>query len=351
MVQVFNTENIKDMTPEQEQQIIDEGVPISIYKQGLMELGPSNKSALRRFANICTTISLKQLPIPPSQFVEFVAKRTTGKSKQDFTAIVDAKKGYGKSYSSAYLAARYAMQIAYQFDQNPKDYFTLENCALLEDTEGITKILDEADKQQAIIIDDAGTAVGSRDFAQQKNKNFNKILATCRTKRWFVILNVPISSHIDVQIRELIDANIHIYKPFHEAGFNLLKINSSESLFKFGKKKVIEKRFSFLGKKFDFWCAFNPDVLDPFKGFTDKYDKQRDDAANRIISDITVQEKDRGNPMTKQEKKRQEAVQKHGKTIQMMFERGDSARKMTAATGLTDHMINIVKAEMGIKND
>jgi len=351
MAFIFNTENVRDMTEEQKEQIIAAGVPLSLYDKGLMELGPKNKSALRKFANICTAISLNDLPIPPSQFIEFVTNRTTGKSKQDFTAIVDAKKGQGKSWSSAYMAGRYAMQIAYKFGANPRDYFTLENCALLEDTEGITKILDEADKQQAIIIDDAGTAIGSRDFAQEKNKNFNKILATCRTKRWFVILNVPISSHIDVQVRELIDANIHIYKSFHEGGFNLLKINSSESLFKFGKKKVIEKRFSFLGKKFDFWCAFSPDTLDPFKGFTEKYDKQRDEAANRIISDITVKEKDRGNPMTKQEKKRKEAVQKHGKTIQVMFERGDSARKMTAATGLTDHMINIVKAEMGLKDD
>ena len=349
MVLVYNFKSAKNMPQETRDLIIDSGVPIEIYETGFADLGPSNRSAIKRFANICTIISMKGLPIPPSHFIEFVVDRTTGKSKQDFTAIVDAKKGYGKSYSSAYMAARYALEIADRWGQDAKDFFTLENCALLEDTEGITKILDEADKQQAIIIDDAGTAIGSRDFAQQKNKNFNKILATCRTKRWFVILNVPISSHIDVQVRELIDANIHIYKPFHETGYNFLKINSSESLFKFGKKKVIEKRFSFLGRKFDFWCAYSPDILDPFKGFTEKYDKQRDEAANRIISDITGQEKDRGNPMTKQEKKRMKAVLDHGKTIQLMVEQGASCRQITAKTGLTDHMINIVKAEMNLK--
>lgn len=349
MVLVYNTKNVKTMPQEIKDEITKAGVPLEIYNTGFVDLGPSNRSAIKRFANICSDISKYNLPLPPSQIIEFIAGRTTGKSKQDFTAIVDAKKGQGKSWSSAYLAGRYAIEIAERFGQNPQDFFTLENCALLEDTEGITKILDEADKQQAIIIDDAGTAIGSRDFAQQKNKNFNKILATCRTKRWFVILNVPISSHIDVQVRELVDANIHIYKSFHEGGFNLLKINSSESIFKFGKKKVIEKRFSFFNRKFDFWCAYSPDVLEPFVGFTEKYDKQRDEAANRIISDITIQEKDRGNPISKRDKKRLEALTKHGKTVQVMLEQGKSARQITKATGLTDHMINIIASELGLK--
>ena len=349
MVLVYNTRTVKTMSEEITAAIEAAGVPLSIYTEGYVDLGPSNKSALKRFANICSAISKNSLPIPPSPLIEFIVSRTTGKSKQDFTMIVDAKKGMGKSYSSIYEAGLYAIEVADNFGQDPKDFFSLENCALLEDTEGITKILDEAEKQQAIIIDDAGTAVGSRDFAQQKNKNFNKILATCRTKRWFVILNVPISSHIDVQIRELIDANVHIYKPFHEDRFNILKVNSSESTYRFGKKKVFEKRFSFFNRKFDFWCAYSPDMLDPFKGFTEKYDKQRDEAANRIISNITVQEKERGNPVSKRDKKRLEAITKHGKTIQIMLERGDSARQITKATGLTDHMINIIASELKIK--
>lgn len=183
MVLVYNSRTVKDMDPVIIAALQEHGIPHSVYVNSFMDLGPHNKSALNRFVAICRDIIKFDLPIPPSPFIEFVADRTSGKSKQDFTMIVDAKKGFGKSYSSAYVAGRYAMEMADRFKQNPKDYFSLENCALLEDTEGITKIMDEAEKQQAIIIDDAGTAIGSRDFAQQKNKNFNKILATCRTKR------------------------------------------------------------------------------------------------------------------------------------------------------------------------
>ena len=160
MVKVYNTRSVKNILPEDVVKIQAANVPLEIYLNNYVDLGPNNKSAVIRFIHICKAIYENDLPLPPSPFVDFIADRTTGKSKQDFTMIVDAKKGWGKSYSSAYIAARYAMELADRFKQDPKDYFSLENTALLEDTEGITRILDEADKQQAIIIDDAGTAIG-----------------------------------------------------------------------------------------------------------------------------------------------------------------------------------------------
>jgi hypothetical protein len=349
MVLVYNSRSVKTMDEKIKEQIEHAGVPLSVYTDCLTDLGPSNKSALKRFATICTNIAKFELPLPPSPFIEFVVDRTTGKSKQDFSGIVDGKKGKGKSYSGGYECGRYAIEVADRWGQDPKDYFTLENCALLEDTDGVSQILDEADKHQAIMIDDAGVAVSNRDFATQKNKNLNKIMATCRTKRWFVMQNAPMSSHIDLQQRELMDMSAHVYKSFHEAGFNLLKINSIESIFRFGKKKVFEKRFSFYDKKIDFYCAYSPDVLDPFKGFTEKYDKQRDEAASRIISTITVEEKERKAPVSKREKKMKEAIEKFGQQVLKMKDDGISARQITAKTGLTDHMINRVYAEMSKK--
>jgi hypothetical protein len=145
------------------------------------------------------------------------------------------------------------------------------------------------------------------------------------------------------------DMIAHIYKPFHEAGFNVLKINSSESTFRFGKPHTFEKRFSFFDRKFDFWCCYSPDILDPFKGFIEKYDKQREEAANKLISSITVQEKARANPVSPRAKKRAENLEKYGQRIKDMLQEGKSARQITRATGLTDHMVNIIASEMGMK--
>ena len=349
MVLVYNSRTVKTMDETIKQKILDAEVPLSIYTDCYTDLGPANNSALKRFAVICTNIAKHELPLPPSPFIEFVADRTTGKSKQDFTGVVDGKKGKGKSYSGGFECGRYAIEVADRWGQDPQDYFSLDNCALLEDTEGITKILDEAEKHQAIMIDDAGVAVSNRDFASQKNKNMNKIMATCRTKRWFVMQNAPMSSHIDLQQRELMDMSAHVYKSFHEAGFNILKINSIESVFRFGKKKVFEKRFSFYNRKIDFYCAYSPDVLDPFKGFTAAYDKQRDEAASRVISTVTVEEKERKAPVSKRDKKMKEAIEKYGQQVFDMREEGISARQITAKTGLTDHMINRIYAEMSRK--
>jgi hypothetical protein len=349
MVLVYNSRSVKTMDDTIRQTILDAGVPLSIYENCFTELGPSNKSALRRFVNICSIISQKQLPLPPSPFIEFVVDRTTGKSKQDFTGVLSGKKGMGKSYSSSFLLGRYAMEVADRWGHDPKDYFNLDCCALLEDTEGITKILDEADKFQAILLDDAGVAVSSRDFATQKNKNLNKIMTVCRTKRWFVLQNAPMSSHIDLQQRELMDMVGHVYKSFHEDGFNIIKLNSSESIYRFGKKRIFEKRFSFFDRKMDFYCAYAPDVLDPFKGFTAHYDIQREKAAIKLISDISVQEKERNNPTNNREKKRQEVLTTHGDTIRKMISCGDSNRKICRATGLTDHMVNRIISELNLK--
>jgi hypothetical protein len=348
MVFVYNTRTVKNMDQTIKDSIIEAGIPLEVYSNSHSDLGPSNNSALKRFVDICEKIAHNNLPLPPSPLIEFVVDRTTGKSKQDFTGIIDGKKGMGKSWTGGFICGRYAMELASRWGNEAKDYFSLENCALLEDTEGITRILDEAEKHQAIMIDDAGVAVSSRDFATQKNKNLNKIMTVCRTKRWFVLQNAPMSSHIDLQQRELMDMIGHIYKSCHNDGFNIVKFNSSESNFRSGKKSVYEKRFSFYNHKIDFYCAYSPEKLDPFKGFTDKYDKQREEAANRLISDITVTEKARNNPVSERAKKRKENLEKYGVVVKTMLEEGKSARQITKKTGLTDHMINIISSDMGL---
>jgi hypothetical protein len=328
--------------------ILSKGVPLDTYSNSFVDLGANNHSALKRLAIIATNIYKYDLPIPPSPFIEFVADKTGGKSKLDFSMVIDGKKGSGKSYSSTYLACRYAMEMADRFGNDPKDYFSIENCALLEDTEKITHLLEESNKQDAIVIDDASIAVGSRDFATQSNKNFNRILAVCRTKRWFVLFNTPVKSHIDLQIRELVDVTSNVYKSFHEGGFNLLKINSSSvSEFK-NKNMVIKRRMAFFDRKFDFWVAYSPEMLDPYKGFITKYDAAREAATMRLIHSIAAEEKERKSPVSKREKAKQELFDKHFTVIKTMVETGRSMREMRMKTGLSQSRIDIIRAQGGI---
>lgn len=265
-------------------------VPMEIYTNGYTPLGAANTSALKRMANIASAILRYNLPIPPSSFIEWLARRIGGKSKQDFSFMMDGDKGTGKSYSSAYFGGRFGMTMGEIWGGEPDDYFAIGNCCLLEDTKEIVNLLLQAKRQQYIIIDDAGIAVGSRDFAEQKNKNFNKIHATCRTKRWCLGLNVPVGTHLDLQIREVVNAKMNAYKSFHEDGFNIIKINSSSTKVRLNKKFPQEKRYSFHGKKYDFWVAYSPDILPVYKGFTKEYDRQRDESTDRVIRQVVALE-------------------------------------------------------------
>lgn len=301
---IYNSKSVKSMPPNERDAITACGVPLDFYMKGVLDLGAANSSALKKMANTFTAIYKNNLPIPPSPIVEWIADRTMGDSKQDFSWILDGKKGSGKSRTSLYFGGRYGLEAAARMGGKPEDYFCLENCALLEDTEAISRIMMNAKRYQFIIIDDASVALGSRDFAQQKNKNFNKLLTTCRTRRWVVLLNVPMASHLDLQIRELVDAKASIYRSYHAGGFNVLKIHSSDVQFRLNKKYTYEKRLSFFNKKIDFFGAFSIGTLGGcYKDYEERYDKQRDDATTRILTETAESEQEMADPRGKREKK------------------------------------------------
>lgn len=311
-----------------------------IYQTGLYDLGPKNNSALKKLANVAQEIQNEHLetgaPYPDSQFSDFVADLITGPDKQDFSIIISGDKGTGKSYTGLFVAPRWADAVARKLGGTRDDYFSLNNCALLEDTDGINKILKISKKHQIIIVDDAGVAVGSRDFATTSNKNFNKLLSTCRTMRWCVILTVPMRSHLDKQVRELVSASAHVYKSFHKGGFNILKMGKVKILQNF-KDKAIYPRFVFNDKKVEFWVAFSPDP-----NLAEEYDRRRDMASQRLIAEsLTGEEIEKLKP---REKRWREIVELHYETIKKM--KGKSIASMMIECDLTERQVRKLMAKI-----
>lgn len=344
-MQVFNTRNVASMSADVRQKIEWHHM-LDLYFDGYADLGPSNPSALTRAANNAKAILLYDLPLPPSGFIELVANQTSGRSKQDWKMTMDGKQGMGKSTSCFYYAARYATEMADRFGQDPKDYFSLNNAVLLQDTEGVMQLLDEVEKQQAVVIDDAGVAAGSREFATLSNRNLNKIYQTCRPKRWFTQFNVPVVTHVDLQIRELVAAKSYVYAKFHDDGFNIVKINTTE-LVTSGRKNVEYKhRLAPQGKKIDFHTAYSPDIVPGFEGFMEKYDKAREEASNTLISETASDEKERKTGTTKREKQYQTLLNKHGDTVLNMKSQGESYAAIRQKTGLTQYYIDKIFVDM-----
>jgi hypothetical protein len=318
---------------------VSEAMELPITDTGLIDLGPMNKSAIKRLANHAQYIVDNNLPVPESPFINLVAERITGRDKQDFRMIITGDTGEGKSYTAIYIAPRIAEAVAAIRGGTKDDYFSLDNCALLEDSEGINKVLKIAKKYQIIVIDDAGTAVGSRDFATVQNKNFNRLLATCRTQRWCLILTVPLKSHLDKQIRELVYVNARIYKSFHEGGFNILKMGKSKVL-EYRGDKVIYPKFTFEGRKIDFWVAFSPD-----KQLAEEYDIRRDAAAQKLIAESIT-----GDEIAKLSPRKQRLLQVERDHLEPVRKiKGRSVRSIMIEEGLTDaevrHLLSKIRQE------
>jgi len=313
-----------------------------IPADGILPIGARNKSSVARFASIVTRM-IKQRKVPKTDpFTQYVAQRITGVDKQDFSMIMTGRKGMGKSYSTLRIAQKTAVEIGKILNRPTEDFFTLENCCLLEDTEGINKIIKGAEMYQVIVIDDAGVAVGSRDFATQKNKNFNALLSTCRTKRWFIILNVPAKSHIDKQIRELVDCWARVVVKMHDCKFNVLKIHAVE-INEVRANKPYTKRYSYDRKrKVGLYAVCAPD-----RKMADIYDQRRDEAAQRIIDNaLTGEEKPK---MTRRDMHKQEMLTKYSEKIIKMLNDGKSASAVVrACPGLSDAMLRTLRADLGV---
>ena len=352
MTYPLTTKTVLSMDESLKDAIINAGVPFDFYTKGYVNLGPNNRSALNRIADIAYRIGKNHFPLPPSPFMEYVVGQTSSPhDKQDYRMSMDAKKpGDGKSYSAAFLEQWYAYLMAQENGQNPKDYFSLENCALLEDSEGVVKLLNETEKYQAVMIDDAGVAAGSKEHQTQRNINFNKIMMTCRTKRWFVIMNAPLVTDIDLKTRELMYGKAFIFKPFHDRGFNIMKKHIIDTRVIRNQKWYNERRMVFHGKKIDFWIAYHPDYFDAFKGFAAKYDEQRERQANDLISNVLDKQRKLVDTRSKREKTFQMNFDKYLPVIRDMCDKDQnvSLRAISRKVPLSDPTINKIIAIGGV---
>ena len=342
--EVYNYRNVSRMSPEMRARLESHRL-LELYFDGYADLGPNNNSSINRLWRISKLILDSELPLPPSGFIDYVCNLTSGKSKQDYRMTMDGKPGMGKSTSCGFNAARYAIEMADRFNQDCHEFFNIEYCVMLQDTGGVTELLARAPKFAAVIIDDAGVAVGSREFATLSNRNLTKIHQTCRTKRWFTQINVPVVTQIDKQIRELVSAKSRVYRSYHNDGFNILKINNIE-INTASKTAEYKHRIAVKGKQIDFWTTYSPDILPGYEHYMEKYDKLREDAADDLILTTNESEQDRKKGVSKRDKKYQTELTTHGSIVLQMVNDGESYAKITKKTGLSPYKADRIFRDM-----
>lgn len=325
----------------------DYGIPTFLRQPDVINLGAGHNGGVKRLATYAQILINSGKPIEPGPFCKWAARRISGIDKQDLIISLTGRRGSGKSYSAFWIALQVAKELARIMGGSPKDYFTLANTATLQDSSTIMGLLQTSKKYQIIIIDDASLAIGSRQWNSQDNQNWNALLTVCRTRRWMIILTSPLKSMMDVQTRDLVDFSIHVWKPFHAGGFNILKIFSTEKSY-VGKNAEFSKRFAVGSKKPRYWVAFQPP-----KDLCDAYDVIRDQGASAINKRIV----DTGSyrPVRKEEPT---AVKRH--LDELVKEKGESAKEilkdnpkisinaLSLQLGLTHHRCGQLLAALGI---
>lgn len=140
-------------------------------------------------------------------FVEFIQRRLH-QTNNSFNCAIVGTTGSGKSYSSLSLAE----QIDPNFDVNKNVLFKVEEFLRMINRKKLKR-------GSAIIFDEAGVALGSRNWQSIYNKAIGLVLQTCRSRGYFICLNVPSYKFLDVQARDLVHGI-----------FNIMKINYAQEV-------------------------------------------------------------------------------------------------------------------------
>lgn len=320
---------------------------------GLINLGAANNGAITRLAiyaqQSINSYTKDKKPLPPSPFVEWAADRVCGEDRQDLVLFLQGRRGSGKSYSVLYLGKRLGEAIARRMGGTWTDYFSLNNCATLEDTENVLKLTNSAGKYQVVLVDDCSLAISNRSWNSQQNRNFNALLSVCRTNRWILLLTAPLKKHVDNQTRDMCDITATVHKSFHKGGFNIIKMTSADIS---TSGKEYNRRLNFGGKKVSFWVAFKPD-----KSLTKAYDLRRDESARELNARIVDTGKFNGGacktkvPKTAVGRNTDVYIKEHGEQIKQIIKDnpGINRNRLSAITGISQQPLERVLFQMGVE--
>jgi hypothetical protein len=164
---------------------------------------------------------------------ELFGSRITSRHNQNAILNIVGKQGMGKSNAALYIATETAKWIAHKLGGKPEDYFTINNCAIME-LDTIIPIVKNVDKLRynIFILDDIGASYGARDYQNVVNKAFNKIIQTFRDSNTLVILTMPDDFLIDKVPRKLAHFQIEMTTQIFHKSVSIGKLSEVKEIYK-----------------------------------------------------------------------------------------------------------------------
>lgn len=187
-------------------------------------------------------ITIKQAKLPEGILLNRYFENRMIRRNQNVLLAVTGGTGSGKSYTCGRIG-----ELWYQYKFN-KEFPISHVCFSIEE---VMRLLSskELRKGDLIILEEAGTSLGSLDFQNKVAKMFTYVLQSFRSMNVGIIMNLPVLSMLNKSARLLLhchmitsgidyDNNMCKIKPF----FNQLNQQSGKNYGKYMRVKVAGKR-------------------------------------------------------------------------------------------------------------
>lgn len=266
--------------------------------------------------------------------------RITSRFNKDVVFLLTGERGSGKSYSALYLAWKTAEKIAIKKGGTWKDYFSLENVAIIDPKELMVR-MQNLKPYNIYLLDDAGAGAWAARSHQTRDSAFlNHILQTCRTQNAGIFITTPDLFLIDKIPRNLASFVGEVAESHHDKGYNLLKVFRTERLRREGKTLYSHLQFyTPQGKsKIIRWRTHMPP-----EELLEEYNRIREKRAREMMH-AAIDEPDKDTGTGKVAQKWRELAKEYGEQIIHFHNEGKNLKEISRLTGLSEYTVK----KMGI---
>lgn len=234
-----------------------------------------------------------------NSFAEIVSRRICSRFNKNAILSLFGAPGEGKSMAALELAQGVAAWNAHFLGGDPKDYFSLENVAVIHPAM-LRDMMKGMKRHNVYILDDAGAAYDARNYMKTDNKSLGYVLQTFRTLNGFLIVTGVDGAMLDVNLHRTARYYAEVGESRHDLGFTDIKV--FKTLRKFRQKKIFYRFLSQNKTPIIRYRSYLPD-----ENIRKRYEQIRKDQADRIQRmDEEILGDKAGQKKLKEEEKRKE---------------------------------------------
>lgn len=257
------------------------------------------------------------------QFIQYIKNRLHNQNKNFICAVVGPT-GSGKSYSGLRLCEQ--VDSDFNIDQvafTPQEFMDLLNSGKLK-------------RGSAILFDEAGVAINSRNFQTKTNKCLNFIAQTFRSNNYCVVYSMPDFGFLDAAIRKLCHCLLETKKIDYEREVVWLKPLMVENNARYGRVYLKYPRIRDKGNPRTVTAVTKMYFHKPTDGLIEAYEAKKAQYNKDLQADVQASLRGKDSPSTSREEKAMEEMRTIYEAV-----RADEKRYMTSSGALNEGAVTM----------